>query len=104
MSVTVPKYCLTHSANFAIFAHMQGVRPSKTLVKKLDEMRIKHRLSFQQIGAAAQLSGETIRRVLKNGSAIRDVHAVALKELVDKYERGAITFDQSGKAIEGSAA
>jgi hypothetical protein len=82
---------------------MQGVRPSKALVKKLDEMRIKHRLSFQQIGVAAQLSGETIRRVLKKGLAVRDVHAHALKELVDKYDRGEITFDH-GKAIERPAA
>lgn len=83
---------------------MVGVKVSQELRMKLDQMRIKHRMSFEQIARLTGMSDATIRKVIrKKGTSVRDVHLAALKELMAKYERGEITFGEDRKAATTEA-
>jgi hypothetical protein len=75
-----------------------GVKVPKDLRTKLNEMRMEHRMSFEQIGRECGLAGETVRKVIKKGTAVRDVHAHALKQLLERYNRGELAFSHDRKA------
>lgn len=85
---------------------MIGVKVSQELRGKLDQMRIKHRMSFEQIARLTGLSDATIRKVIrKKGASVRDVHLHALKDLIARYDRGEVTFSDDRKAAaEGNGA
>jgi hypothetical protein len=75
-----------------------GVVVPDEVRERLEAMRMKHRLTFGEIGRLAGLSQEMVRRVIRLGCSVRDVNAQALVDLVGKYDRGEITF-LDGKAV-----
>jgi biotin operon repressor len=78
----------------------KGVKVGEELRGKLDDIRMKYRMSFEQIGRMTGLSHATIRKVIKKkGTAVRDVHRHALNEFVEKVNRGEITFGEDRKAV-----
>lgn len=75
------------------------------LRNSLNEIRLKNRMSFTQIGRLTGLSAETIRQVInKERSQVRDVHRYALNEFVEKVNSGVITFTEDRKAVVHEAA
>jgi hypothetical protein len=78
----------------------KGVKVGEQLRTSLNEIRLKNRMSFTQIGRLTGLSAETIRQVInKERSQVRDVHRYALNEFVEKVKAGTITFTEDRKAV-----
>jgi hypothetical protein len=97
----VLKYGLTRTARFPTLPRMHGITVSKKLRSELDAMRLKHRLTFAEIARIAGMSDEVVRQVIRNGRSVRDTHLHALTDVVEKYQRGELTFED-GKAVEKS--
>lgn len=76
-----------------------GVALSKKTRAELNAMRLEHKLTFGEIARLSGISDETVRKAIKTGSPIRDFHQHALMELLGKYHRGELKFE-NGKAVE----
>jgi len=75
------------------------------LRNSLNEIRLKNRMSFTQIGRLTGLSAETIRQVLnKERLQVREVHRYAINEFVEKVKAGLITFSEDRKAVHETRA
>lgn len=78
----------------------KGIKVGEQLRTSLNDIRLKYRMSFEQIGRLTGLSHATIRKVIvKKGTAVREVHRYALNEFVEKVKAGTITFTEDRKAI-----
>jgi hypothetical protein len=83
----------------------KGVKVGEQLRTSLNDIRLKYRMSFEQIGRLTGLSHATIRKVImKKGTAVRDVHRYALNEFVEKVKTGVITFTEDRKAVAHESA
>lgn len=80
-----------------------GVVLTKKVRSELNAMRLEHKLSFSEIGRLSGVSDETVRKAIKNGTAIRDFHQHALVKLLERFQNGEIKFE-NGKAVEAAVA
>lgn len=74
----------------------------ETVRKGLNEMRITHRVSFDEIARLARVTGPTAANAIQYGKPVRDYLAVAFVEVFNKYQRGELQFE-NGKAVEVAA-
>lgn len=72
---------------------------AKSVRDGLDEMRISHRVSFDEIARIAKVSGPTAAAAIRHGKPIRDYLAVVFVELLKQYRAGVLKFED-GKAVE----
>jgi len=71
----------------------KGVWLKPNVREGLNEMRLKHRLSYARIGALVKMTGETVRKAL-NGSRVLDYHQHALEELLEQYKAGDVKLEE----------